>query len=55
MGPIRNKMGPKRSKIQPFWSVVFHESTFSFSMSKLRSIGAELPKMHVCVNSNWDN
>ena len=40
MGPIRSKIGGKRTKIGPFWGVVFHENTSC--KSKPRSKGTDL-------------
>ena len=39
MGSMRSKIWEKRTKMGPFWVVVFHENT---SKSKFRSKGAEL-------------
>ena len=40
MGPMRSKIGGKRTKMGPFWGAVFHEITSS--NSKFKSKGAEL-------------
>ena len=39
MGPMRSKIGGKRTKMGPFWIVVFHENTSRLDQKEQNCFG----------------